>query len=169
MIKQLFSNIGHIITSRFSWGSLHRRLRPRRPRRRPRCPSPRVPDLGPARACARRRGTRPGTCSSTIRRSCRSWGRARRTTHPGTCRSGATPCRTRTRAGSTCSPEVRRSPRMNSSLRTEVQGVQSPGEPGLVDFYFGCSTLCPVLPGLMGNWQNRLSSWIRWWNIPNQS
>ena len=33
----------------------------------------------------------------------------------------------------------------------------------------GCSTLCLVLPGLMGNWQNCLSSWARWWNIPNQS
>ena len=35
---------------------------------------------------------------------------------------------------------------------------------GLVDFDFGCSTLC-----LMGNWQNWLSTWARWWNIPNQS
>ena len=29
---------------------------------------------------------------------------------------------------------------------------------GWVDFDFGCSTLCLVLPGLMGNWQNWLSS-----------
>ena len=39
---------------------------------------------------------------------------------------------------------------------------------GWVDFDFGCSTLCLVLPGLMGNWQNWLSSWARWCNIPNQ-
>ena len=40
---------------------------------------------------------------------------------------------------------------------------------GWVDLDFGCSALCLVLPGLMGNWQNWLSSWARWWNIPNQS
>ena len=40
---------------------------------------------------------------------------------------------------------------------------------GWVDIDFGCSTLCLILPGLMGNWQNWLSSWVRWWNIPNQS
>ena len=40
---------------------------------------------------------------------------------------------------------------------------------GWVDFDFGCSTLCLILPGLMGNFQNWLSSWARWWNIPNQS
>ena len=40
---------------------------------------------------------------------------------------------------------------------------------GWVDFDVGCSTLCLVLPGLMGNCQNWLSSWARWWNIPNQS
>ena len=36
---------------------------------------------------------------------------------------------------------------------------------GWVDFDFDCSTLCLVLPGLMENWQNWLSSWVRWWNI----
>ena len=40
---------------------------------------------------------------------------------------------------------------------------------GWVDFNFGCYTLCLVLPGLMGNWQNWLSCWARWWNIPNQN
>ena len=40
---------------------------------------------------------------------------------------------------------------------------------GWVDFEFGCSTLCLVLPGLMGKWQNWLSTWSRWGNIPNQS
>ena len=33
---------------------------------------------------------------------------------------------------------------------------------GWVDFDFGCSTLCLVLTGLMGNW---LSTWARQWNI----
>ena len=33
---------------------------------------------------------------------------------------------------------------------------------GWVDFDFGCSTLCLVLLGLMGSWQNWLSSWARW-------
>ena len=37
---------------------------------------------------------------------------------------------------------------------------------GWVDFDFGCSTLCQVLPGLMGKWQNLLSSWARWWSQP---
>ena len=36
-----------------------------------------------------------------------------------------------------------------------------------VDNDFGCSTLCLVLPGLMGSWQKWLSRWARWWNIPN--
>ena len=40
---------------------------------------------------------------------------------------------------------------------------------GWVDLDFDCSTLCLVLPGLLGNWQNWLSSWARWWNIPNLS
>ena len=40
---------------------------------------------------------------------------------------------------------------------------------GWVDFHFGCSTLCLVLPGLMGNWQIWLSIRARWWNLPNQS
>ena len=33
---------------------------------------------------------------------------------------------------------------------------------GWVDFDLGCSTLCLVLPGLMGNWQNWLSRLARW-------
>ena len=40
---------------------------------------------------------------------------------------------------------------------------------GWIDFDFGCSTLSLILPGLMGNWQNWLSSWARWWNITNPS
>ena len=34
-----------------------------------------------------------------------------------------------------------------------------------VDLDFECSTVCPILPGLMGIWQKRLGSWARWWNI----
>ena len=40
---------------------------------------------------------------------------------------------------------------------------------GWVDFDFGFPTLCLVLPGLMRNWQNWLSSWARWRNISIQS
>ena len=50
-----------------------------------------------------------------------------------------------------------------------IQGDPSHGEPRFVDFDFVCSPLCLVLHGLMGNGQNWLSSWARWWNIPNQS
>ena len=35
---------------------------------------------------------------------------------------------------------------------------------GWVDLNFECSIACPIVPGLMG-----LSSWARWWNIPNHS
>ena len=52
-----------------------------------------------------------------------------------------------------------------------IQGDTYPGKPGLgwVDFDLGSFTLClDFLPGLMGNWQNWLGSWARWWNIPNQ-
>ena len=39
--------------------------------------------------------------------------------------------------------------------------------------YFECSTVCPILLGLVEIWQKRLGSWTRWWNIqikvnPNQ-
>ena len=33
-----------------------------------------------------------------------------------------------------------------------------------VDLNFDYSTVCLVLPGLMGVWQKRLGSWARWWN-----
>ena len=52
--------------------------------------------------------------------------------------------------------------------RTTGQGICSDSYVG-VDFDLGCSTLCMVLPGLMGNWQNGLSSWARWWNTIHQS
>ena len=35
---------------------------------------------------------------------------------------------------------------------------------GWVDFNFECSTVCLILPGLMGIWQKRLGSWAKWWN-----
>ena len=34
-----------------------------------------------------------------------------------------------------------------------------------LDFDFSCCTFCQVRLGLMGNWQNWLSKWGRWWNI----
>ena len=40
---------------------------------------------------------------------------------------------------------------------------------GWVDLDFDSSTVCSILHGLVGIWQKRLSSWARWWNIPNQS
>ena len=33
-----------------------------------------------------------------------------------------------------------------------------------VDLNFECSTVCPILPGLVGIWQKRLARWARWWN-----
>ena len=39
------------------------------------------------------------------------------------------------------------------------------GQLGWLNFDLGCPTICPVLLRLMGNWQNWLSSWARWWNI----
>ena len=38
-----------------------------------------------------------------------------------------------------------------------------------VDLNFGCFTVCPILPGLMGIWQKWLDSWARWVEHPNQS
>ena len=35
---------------------------------------------------------------------------------------------------------------------------------GWVDLNFDYSTVCLILPGLMGVWQKRLGSWARWWN-----
>ena len=39
-----------------------------------------------------------------------------------------------------------------------VQGDSSALRPGLG------STVCPILPGLIGLWQEWLRSWARWWN-----
>ena len=35
---------------------------------------------------------------------------------------------------------------------------------GWVDLNFDYSTVCLILPGLMGVWQKRLGSWARWGN-----
>ena len=40
---------------------------------------------------------------------------------------------------------------------------------GWVDFDFSHSTVCPILLGQMGIWQNWLYSWAKWWNIQNLS
>ena len=45
-----------------------------------------------------------------------------------------------------------------------VQGVPSELRLGFVDLDFECSTVFPTLLGLMGIWQKRLGSWVRWWN-----
>ena len=58
-------------------------------------------------------------------------------------------------------------PRAGGSLLYRVTHLMV--HSGWVDFDYGCSTLCLVLPGLLGNWQNWLISWARWWNIPNPS
>ena len=29
---------------------------------------------------------------------------------------------------------------------------------------FECSTICPIMPGLIGIWQKRLGIWPKWWN-----
>ena len=50
-----------------------------------------------------------------------------------------------------------------------VQGVPCACRLGFVDVDFESSTVCPILLGLMGIWQKWLSTWARWWNIPNQS
>ena len=36
---------------------------------------------------------------------------------------------------------------------------------GWVEFDISCSTVCPVLLGLMGIWQKWLGSWVSRWNI----
>ena len=33
-----------------------------------------------------------------------------------------------------------------------------------VELNFECSIVCPIMPGPMGTWQKRLSSWTRWRN-----
>ena len=43
-----------------------------------------------------------------------------------------------------------------------------PQDLGRVDLDFGCSTVCPILPGLIGIWQKWLCSWARWWNTQNK-
>ena len=45
-----------------------------------------------------------------------------------------------------------------------LQGVPSARGLGWVDLDFEYSTVCPILPGLMGIWQKWQGSWARWWN-----
>ena len=59
--------------------------------------------------------------------------------------------------------------RLGYLLATKYRVTHILANLGWVDFDFGYSTLCLVLPRLMGNWQKWLSSRARWWNIPNQS
>ena len=40
---------------------------------------------------------------------------------------------------------------------------------GWVDFDIGSFSICPILPRQMAFWQNWLSNWAGWWNIPNLS
>ena len=51
-------------------------------------------------------------------------------------------------------------------LILELQGVPSVRGLGWVDLHFEyfTSTVCSILPGLVGIWQTRLGSWTRWWN-----
>ena len=49
------------------------------------------------------------------------------------------------------------------SARSRVQGVPSARGLGWVDLSFVCSTVCLILPGLMGIWQKGLGCWARWW------
>ena len=40
---------------------------------------------------------------------------------------------------------------------------------GWVDFDFESSTVCPILPGLMGIWQKLLGKYTRLWNAEIQA
>ena len=50
-----------------------------------------------------------------------------------------------------------------------IQGEHHLSDLVWVNFDFGYSTICPILPGHMKVWQNGLSSWARWVEYPNQS
>ena len=39
---------------------------------------------------------------------------------------------------------------------------------GWVDLDFECSTVCPIMSGLMGIWQKGLSKWAKWWKAEIQ-
>ena len=53
----------------------------------------------------------------------------------------------------------------SSHFWISVQGVPSARGLGWIDLDFECSTVGPILPGIMGIWQKWLGSWARWWNI----
>ena len=50
------------------------------------------------------------------------------------------------------------------NVKWQIQGVPSARGPGLLYSDFECSTVCPILFGLMGIWQKRLGSSAWWWN-----
>ena len=56
-------------------------------------------------------------------------------------------------------------PAENKKRRPSVQGVPIGCGLGCVDLDFECSTVCPILPRLMGIWQNWLGRRARLWNI----
>ena len=51
-----------------------------------------------------------------------------------------------------------------SNTTTIVQGVPFARGLGWVDLNLECSTVCPILHGLMGIWQKGLGIWARWCN-----
>ena len=51
-----------------------------------------------------------------------------------------------------------------SSLYTDYKVAHLVANLGWVDLNFDYSTVCLILPGLMGVWQKWLGSWARWWN-----
>ena len=53
--------------------------------------------------------------------------------------------------------------RLKSGLKYRVSHLLV--DQGWVDLAFECSTVCPILQGLMGIWQKRLGRWPRWFNI----
>ena len=54
--------------------------------------------------------------------------------------------------------------------QVQYRVVPLPQDLGWVDLDFGCSTVCSILPRLIGIWQKWLCScsWARWWNIQNK-
>ena len=48
--------------------------------------------------------------------------------------------------------------------QVQYRVIPLPQDLGWVDLDFGCSTVCPILPRLIGIWQKWLCSWARRWN-----
>ena len=55
------------------------------------------------------------------------------------------------------------------SVKSAVVWFHVQGDFCWVYFDFSCSTVCPVLLGVMGIWQKRLGSWAKMAEHPNQS